>query len=358
MTGLWVIAHECGHRAFASQDWINYLVGHILHTLLLVPFHPWRISHANHHSNTNCIEHDEVFVPATYDAREQLAAQNKKHDSSSDTSSAWHRTTHKVEEAFATSPLGALFSVSRVAIVGWPAYLAINASGPEKYVGARNSHFEERSELFTKGERSFVRESMYWFAAVATGLALLTMTVGADTMAAHYIVPYLVVNAHLTLITYLQHTDSYVPHWHEAEFTFLRGALATVDRSWGVVRDILFHHIADSHVVHHLFSDMPFYNALKATEILEGWEDFQKYRLKDDTPIWRALLRSGERCRVVPSGGSVCWYEDGRVTCLDPAVVLAGGSGGIGKGKEVSVELDLGEQAGEQKEQDEDMAGQ
>jgi len=46
------------------------------------------------------------------------------------------------------------------------------------------------------------------------------------------------------------------------------------------------------------------------------------------------------------------------VTCLDPAVVLAGGSGGIGKGKEVSVELDLGEQAGEQKEQDEDMAGQ
>ena len=78
MTGLWVVAHECGHRAFAKQDWINYLVGHVLHTALLVPFHPWRISHANHHANTNCMENDEVFVPAAYDSIGELAAQAKK----------------------------------------------------------------------------------------------------------------------------------------------------------------------------------------------------------------------------------------------------------------------------------------
>ena len=244
----------------------------------------------------------------------------------------WRHTSHKVQEAFATSPLGALLDTIKIAVVGWPAYLAINAAGPEKYVGKRNSHFEERSALFTKGERPFVRESLVWFMAVATGLVLLTVWVGPLAMGAHYFVPYLVVNAHLTLITYLQHTDTYVPHWHEGEFTFLRGALATVDRSWGWLRDIAFHHIADSHVVHHLFSDMPFYHATKATEILSGWEEFQKYHLKDDTPIGVALMRSAQRCRVVPAGGSVCWYEDGNMTCLDPAVIK--GQGAPGKTEE------------------------
>jgi len=307
-TGLWVIAHECGHRAFAQQNWINYLVGHILHTSLLVPFHPWRISHANHHAKTNCMEDDEVFVPSQYDSKKELTSLS---------------TSHRLNEAFATTPIGAWFDVMKVALVGWPAYIIINASGPEKYQNKRNSHFDAQSALFTKGERKFVRESLVWFAAVVVGLVLLSLYVGADMMAAHYFIPYLVVNAHLTLITYLQHTDTYVPHWHQSEFTFLRGALATVDRKWGFIRDILFHHIADSHVVHHMFSDMPFYYAMEATRILEGWEEFQQYRLKDYTPIWLALYRSSLRCRIVPSGGDVCWYENGRESELNAEVVKA-----------------------------------
>lgn len=43
-TGLWVIAHECGHQAFSSSKQINNAVGWVLHSLLLVPYHSWRIS--------------------------------------------------------------------------------------------------------------------------------------------------------------------------------------------------------------------------------------------------------------------------------------------------------------------------
>jgi len=45
-----------------------------------------------------------------------------------------------------------------------------------------------------------------------------------------FIVPYFITNFWLVLITLLQHTDESVPHYSGAEWDWLRGALATVDR--------------------------------------------------------------------------------------------------------------------------------
>lgn len=50
------------------------------------------------------------------------------------------------------------------------------------------------------------------------------------------------------------------------EWQWLRGALCTVDRSFGPLLDHTFHHIVDTHVCHHLFSTMPFYHAQEATQ--------------------------------------------------------------------------------------------
>lgn len=68
LTGVWVLAHECGHRGFSKYAIVNDVVGWICHSALLVPYHSWQISHANHHANTCSMEHDEVFVPATRSA--------------------------------------------------------------------------------------------------------------------------------------------------------------------------------------------------------------------------------------------------------------------------------------------------
>lgn len=62
------------------------------------------------------------------------------------------------------------------------------------------------------------------------------------------------------MITLLQHTHPKLPHYNDKEWDWLRGALATVDRSFGFL-DFFFHHIADTHVAHHLFSNMPHYHA-------------------------------------------------------------------------------------------------
>ena len=63
-TGVWVIAHECGHQAFSKHQAVNDGVGLVLHSLLLVPYYSWKFSHARHHANTGSVAKDEVFVPA------------------------------------------------------------------------------------------------------------------------------------------------------------------------------------------------------------------------------------------------------------------------------------------------------
>lgn len=57
----------------------------------------------------------------------------------------------------------------------------------------------------------------------------------------------------LVAITYLHHTHMEVPHYAAENWTFVKGALATVDREFGFVGRHLFHCIIEHHVVHHLF---------------------------------------------------------------------------------------------------------
>ena len=85
-----------------------------------------------------------------------------------------------------------------------------------------------------------------------------------------YLVPYLWVNHWLVLITFLQHTDPLLPHYRAPEFTFTRGALATLDRNLlgdlGSVMSWIGAHatngISETHIVHHVSSKIPHYNAL------------------------------------------------------------------------------------------------
>lgn len=45
-TGLWELAHECGHQALSPSKSFNNTAGLIIHSFLLVPYHSWRFTHA------------------------------------------------------------------------------------------------------------------------------------------------------------------------------------------------------------------------------------------------------------------------------------------------------------------------
>ena len=232
-----------------------------------------------------------------------------------------------------------------------PGYLLANFSGPAKYRAVRNSHFDPYAALFTPRQAPLVALSVCGLLVAVAALVWAAAAFGPLAVAAYYGVPYLVVNAHLVLITYLQHTDTFVPHYREAEFTWLRGALSTVDRSFGAWLDDALHHIVDSHVVHHLFHtvrgeggsrcvwhlaanecvrkwrgragmeraltappppplpppQMPFYNAVKATPYVKAV--LGDYYLSDDTPVLTALFRSWRTCKFVDPVGGIVYYR-------------------------------------------------
>lgn len=283
LTGVWVLSHECGHQAFSESELVNNTVGTIFHSLLLVPYHSWRITHGLHHNNTGSCDNDEVFCPST--------------------------KSDFINDMIKETPIMYALKIVRMLTVGWmPGYLVFNATGPAKYRGKDANHFSPSAAFFKPDEYwLIVQTDIAWFMALGL-LIYCIFTFGFMNVAKFYLVPYLIVNYHLVLITYLQHTDVFMPHFRGPEWNWLRGALCTVDRSFGAVLDHTFHHITDTHVCHHIFSKMPFYHAQEATIHIK--KVLGPYYLKDDTPIAHALWRSFTCCRYVEDDGNIVFYKN------------------------------------------------
>lgn len=292
MTGVWVLAHECGHQSFSPWKKVNDAFGLVLHSLLLVPYHSWRITHGMHHKHTNHMKGDQVFVPI----------EKSEFEMSKNGGGLWNA----IEE----SPLGDLMGVVRMLLFGWPAYLMWNIAG-QKYVEEKEkaSHFSPKAPMFDEKDWWDIVVSDVGLVSVFMGLGVCCKVFGWWNVCCYYVMPYLVVNAWLVLITYMQHSDPKVPHYKPEEWTFIRGALCSVDRDYGIF-NVLHHHIGDTHVAHHMFSRMPFYHAQEATKCIKAV--LGKYYQADDTPIVKALFRSWAKCKYVdPQDGGVMFFKNG-----------------------------------------------
>ena len=278
-TGCWVVAHECGHRAFAKQNWLQDVIGYCLHSILLVPYFSWQRSHSLHHARTNHLDIGETHVP-------------RRDTTPSGVARIWWQETIG-EEAFA------IILIIANSLIGWPLYLLTGATGgPAR--GTTN-HFWPAwpfsTALFPGG---WTRKVWLSDIGVLLTLCLLgwwTYCSGFLPVLALYIGPYLVVNFWLVLYTWLQHTDVDLPHFDDEDWTWVKGAFMTVDRPYGAVLNFLHHQIGSTHVAHHIDARIPHYNAVKATSALrERFPDLYRF---DPTPIPKALWRVATRCHVV-----------------------------------------------------------
>ena len=117
------------------------------------------------------------------------------------------------------------------------------------------------------------------------------LIIGLVNLLYFYVVPYLIVNHWLVTITFLQHTDWNIDRFTPVEWTWLRGAFSTIDRDYGTFLNYTHHHIQDSHVIHHLWSKMPHYNAIKATKLLRESPIFGKYYMYSNETWYGALWK-------------------------------------------------------------------
>jgi omega-6 fatty acid desaturase (delta-12 desaturase) len=218
-----------------------------------------------------------------------------------------HFLPEVLEEPIKDTGLYRLGNILVTLTLGWPLYLFTNASG-RQYERFAN-HFDPYSPIFSKRERVEILISDMALITVVGGLGGLAHSFGWLWLLKVYIIPYLIVNNWLVTITLLQHTHPNLPHYKGDEWDWLRGALATVDRSYGFL-DHFFHHIADTHVAHHLFSAMPHYHAEEATEALKPI--LGEYYTFDKRNVHKAMWSDWRLTHYVApdkKGDGTLWYR-------------------------------------------------
>jgi len=314
-TGLWVIAHECGHQAFSESKTINNAVGWILHSALGVPYHSWRISHAKHHASTGHCTQDQVFVPKTRSDLKLPPLDPAKEDLMG--RSVTEEVRSELREALNDSPLATMLGAMSYLIIGWPAYLIRNASGQRRYPKS-TSHFKPTSVIYAPHQYTDIVISDIGVALWIGGIAAWAYTRGFSEVFRLYLVPYLWVNHWLVLITFLQHTDPILPHYRAPEFTFPRGALSTLDRSllgdlgpigaW--VGATITHGISETHVLHHVSSKIPHYNAWEAAAALRARLAQAGIELQGAPGGWAEVYRVFRECKFIEDEGSVVFYKN------------------------------------------------
>ena len=265
---LFVVGHDCGHRSFSRYKWLNDIVGHLAHAPILVPFHGWRISHRTHHQNTGNIDTDE----------------------------SWHPVT---ESYYGEMPWYMRFLRYQMVLFLYPLYLFKRSPGKE------GTHFHPSSSLFKPSEKWGVITSTICCLLMVGLLGFLTYEWGVMWLVKYYLGPYVVFVIWLDLVTFLHHTDPDIPWYRGEDWYFLKGALSTIDRDYGLINNI--HHNIGTHVVHHLFLSIPHYHLQAATEAIKPI--LGDYYRKSERSIWDAFWRSQKTCYFVPDSGSPVYYQ-------------------------------------------------
>jgi omega-6 fatty acid desaturase (delta-12 desaturase) len=299
-TGIWVLAHECGHQAFSDYGWVNDTVGWVLHSYLLVPYFSWKYSHSKHHKATGHLTRDMVFVPKTKERF--LEARN----------------SHSIHDIMEDAPIYTLGQLLFQQLGGWIVYLFANVSGqPHKDVHwFKKSHFHPSTVILDKKD--------YWFILLSDlGIVLQLFAVynwykyfGGFSVLVHWFLPYVLTNHWLVFITFLQHSDPKMAHYEAHQWNFARGAAATIDREFGFIGPFFFHDIIETHVLHHYCSRIPFYNAREASDAIK--KVMGKHYMFSDENMWKALWKSGRWCQYVDGKDGVMMYRNVNGFGVDP----------------------------------------
>jgi omega-6 fatty acid desaturase (delta-12 desaturase) len=229
--GLFVLGHDCGHRSLFPSVWVNDIVGTVLLSVLVYPYHPWRIQHNFHHANTNRLHVDNAWQPTN-------------------------------PEAFPKYNI-----VIRVGLR--------LVKGPLWFVGSIGHLIMEHFDInaYTKDQQAGVRQSYYACGIFAlTVFPILYKYAGVYGLLKYYILPWIVFHFWMSTFTLVHHTLPHIPFLGEKEWSPIASRLTfTVHADYPFWVEFLCHDI-NVHIPHHLSTGIPSYNLRLAHKSLkQNW---------------------------------------------------------------------------------------
>jgi omega-3 fatty acid desaturase (delta-15 desaturase) len=227
--------HDCGHGSFSDSQLLNTIMGHISHTSLLVPFATWAESHRRHHLGHNHIEKDYSH-PFVDDPEKKYY--------------------FKIVECTGTYSL-----------FGWFFYMVGLPDGGH-WIPIGGRLWNEDYDFYTHIHCIFSSVLVFgWFYYIMS-----LCEFNFYTFMEWYGGSWMVFSWWITTVTYLQHHDNIAEDtivYDDSSWSFIKGALQTVDRSYGWIIDKLTHNITNGHIVHHIFfTKIPHYHLETATKHL------------------------------------------------------------------------------------------
>merc|ERR1719245_1909055 len=202
MAAIFCLGHDCGHGSFSKSPLLNDIVGNIVHSMILVPYYPWKLSHHHHHKNTGNIDKDEVFYPI------------RSKDSSPE------------------SPKSS--SMSLIALMpgaAWFAYLILGYG----YQPRSNSpnHFNPWDPMFARHTIACAVSIACWLTFFTFAVVPYAAAFGLAKVAAHYFVPLFVFASWMVIITFLNHNIG----THKIHHLFIRVPHYRLEEATAVFRE-------------------------------------------------------------------------------------------------------------------------
>ena len=195
-----------------------------------MPYKSWALSHRHHHKYTSNFHKDDLFAPEI------------------ESSKPWKkRKTHWTARL-------RRFSAGMFGLMWLPYLIGFSKS--------LSSHFWPFDPLF-KDNRAWVSISIMVVFIITALLAWFSLEFGFMNFIAYYFIPWFIFASWLVVTTFLHHNHSDVPWYSKDSWTFVKGSLSTMDRSYGMFNHLV-HHIG-THQIHHLFSFIPHYHLVEAT---------------------------------------------------------------------------------------------
>ena len=244
---IFVLGHDCGHGSFSANPVLNDIVGTFLHSLILVPFYQWKLSHRWHHRNTGNIDKEEIFYPI------------REKDCNKD-----------------FRPFKPAFLLG----ISWFLYLFTG------YAPRKICHFNLGEEMFQNhvfgctaslASLAFMLCCMFKYACSFGILALIV----------HYVIPVLVFASWLVVVTFLHHNEVEIPWYSDRKWDYVRGQVSSVDRHYGWAHELT--HNIGTHQIHHLFIKIPHYHLEEASRHFQ--KAFPQLVRKCERPIMSSFFR-------------------------------------------------------------------